>query len=190
MNSRTSLLPCICLAAILVGCGTEPGSVSTSVPPSPTQAEQTQSTPPAVITSAPQSASTSEPLRSITPVPATSQPRPASPTPLPTLPPAPQGASGIEGQTLIGPTCPVERPDSSCADKPYHATIVVLNQNGTEVKRFDTNADGLFRVELPPGTYTLAPQSPGRLPRAEMQTVQVTSGQFTSITITYDSGIR
>jgi len=143
-----------------------------------------------IITSAPQPASTSEPLRSITPVPPTNQPRPTPPTALPTLPPAPQGASGIEGQTLIGPTCPVERLDSPCPDKPYQATLVVLNQSGTEVKRFDTNADGLFRVELPPGTYTLAPQSPGRLPRAGQQAVQVTSGQFMSITITYDSGIR
>jgi len=144
-----------------------------------------------VITSAPQPASTSEPLRSMTPiVPTVSKPNPTPPATTIPLPPAPQGASGIEGQTLIGPTCPVERLDSPCPDKPYQATLVVLNQSGTEVKRFDTNADGLFRVELPPGTYTLAPQSPGRLPRAGQQAVQVTSGQFTSITITYDSGIR
>jgi hypothetical protein len=146
--------------------------------------------PQGIITSAPQPAITSEPLRSMTPVPPTNQPSPAPPTALPTLPPAPQGASGIQGQTLVGPTCPVARIDSPCPDRPYQATIVVLNQSGTEVKRFDTNADGLFRVELPPGAYTLAPQSPGRLPRAGKQTVQVTSDQFTSITITYDSGIR
>ena len=84
----------------------------------------------------------------------------------------------------------MERSDSPCLDKPYQATLIVLNQNGTEVKRFDTNADGLFRVELPPGAYTLVPQSPGRLPRAGTQTVEVVSGQFTSVTVTYDSGIR
>jgi hypothetical protein len=82
------------------------------------------------------------------------------------------------------------RADQPCPDKPYQATIIVLNQGGGEVRRFQTDAEGRFRIELPPGTYTLVPQSPGKLPRAGEQTVMVTSGQFTAVTITFDSGIR
>lgn len=126
-----------------------------------------------------------EPLRSMTPV------APTASKPNPTLPATtPQGISGIEGQALIGPTCPVVRIDSPCPDKPYQTTLVVRNQSGAEVKRFDTDVEGRFRVELPPGTYTLVPQSPGKLPRVGELIMQVTSGQFTPITITYDSGIR
>ena len=104
-----------------------------------------------------------------------------------TLTPAP---GGIEGQVLIGPNCPVVQVNSPCPDQPYQATISVLDQNGSEVMQFQSDGQGLFRVSLVPGAYTLVPLSPNALPYAQEQTVMVVSGQFTQVTITYDSGIR
>ena len=38
---------------------------------------------------------------------------------------APPLTSGIEGQVLIGPMCPVVQAGTPCPDKPYQATIVL-----------------------------------------------------------------
>ena len=191
MRGWSTFLCCACLATALVGCGKQSGAATTLIPPLPTRGNSAQPTPPAMVTSAPQMVSTSGPLHSMVPlIPTASQPNPTLPATTAPLPPASKGDNGIEGQTLIGPTCPVVHIDNPCPDRPYQATIVVLNQNRAQVKRFDTDAEGRFRVELPPGTYTLVPQAPGKLPRAGELTIQVTRDQFTPVTITYDSGIR
>ena len=98
--------------------------------------------------------------------------------------------SGIEGQVLIGPMCPVVQAGTPCPDQPYQATITVRDQNGKQVIQFQTDAQGNFRVGLKPGTYTLAPESPDGFTHAAEQIVTVTSGQFTRVSVTYDSGIR
>ncbi len=102
--------------------------------------------------------------------------------------------SGITGTVLAGPQCPVIGPNSGpeCNDKPLAATIVVKSAAGVLVTQFTSDADGQFRAPLFPGTYLLDPQpvSPSGLPRGVPQTVQVAAGQFTEITIQYDTGIR
>jgi len=101
---------------------------------------------------------------------------------------APTG--GIEGQVTIGPMCPVVQVGTPCPDQPYQATITVLDANGNQVTQFQSDAQGQFRVLLDPGVYTLRPESPDHFTRAGEQTITVASGQFTQLTITYDSGIR
>ena len=100
--------------------------------------------------------------------------------------------SGIQGTVSIGPTCPVEQIDSPCPDQPYAATIVIKDSDGAERARANSGDDGRFRVALPPGAYTLAPQSPdgAQLPYASEQPVEVLASEYTSVTIAYDSGIR
>lgn len=98
--------------------------------------------------------------------------------------------SGIEGTVTIGPTCPVQRIDSPCPDRPYEATIVVLDSGRHLVAEGRSDAQGTFRVPLPPGTYTLSPQSLAALPYAAEQTVTVSPGRFASVHIQFDSGIR
>src|SRR2546422_10653712 len=75
-------------------------------------------------------------------------------------------ASGIEGQILLGPTCPVEREGMPC-ERPYKATVVVWNAARTQkVLTFSSDDEGRFRVSLAPGDYYLDPQSSGEvLPR-------------------------
>jgi hypothetical protein len=102
----------------------------------------------------------------------------------------PASNSGIEGQVLIGPMCPVVQVGTPCPDQPYQAIITVLNSKGDRVMQFQSDAQGRFRVALNPGTYTLHPESPNVLPFAAGQVVTVASGQFTQVVINYDSGIR
>src|SRR5437764_398930 len=39
--------------------------------------------------------------------------------------------SGVNGQVLLGPTCPVERipPDPQCAPKPYSTLVTIFRQS-------------------------------------------------------------
>jgi hypothetical protein len=105
--------------------------------------------------------------------------------------------SGIEGQVLVGPTCPGPAPSdpakaTQCADQPYQATIAVLDAQNEEVMQFESDAEGRFRTALAPGTYTLHPQTDPQsiFPRSGDQSVTVVGGQFTEVTIYFDTGIR
>jgi len=102
----------------------------------------------------------------------------------------PDTASGIEGLVLIGPTCPGPQRQGQVCERPYEASITVLDRQGREITRFRTAADGTFRLQLAPGTYDLRPESPGLLPRASEQEVTVKPGKLTRVDIRYDTGIR
>lgn len=101
--------------------------------------------------------------------------------------PTPRG-SGIEGQVLLGPVCPVV--GQECPDQPYQATLTVFSPNGLQIVQFQTDEQGRFQASLVPGEYILHPESPNGLPFAGDQTFMVQTGQYTQITVHYDSGIR
>ncbi len=103
--------------------------------------------------------------------------------------PTPRG-SGIEGQVLIGPMCPVVQPGQDCPDQPYQATLTVNSRNGVKIEHVQTDQQGHFRVPLVPGEYILHPESPNAMPFASDQTFTVATGQYTHIVVNYDSGIR
>ena len=103
--------------------------------------------------------------------------------------PTPRG-SGIEGQVLLGPMCPVVQQGQECPDQPYQATLTVLNRDGIQITQFQTDDQGRFSVPLVPGEYILHPESPNGIPFAGDQSFMVETGRFTQITIHYDSGIR
>jgi hypothetical protein len=98
--------------------------------------------------------------------------------------------SGLEGEVLIGPMCPVVQAGTPCPDQPYEAPILIEDANGKEVTRFQSDAQGQFRVNLQPGTYTLVPESPDGFTHAPEQAVTVSANTYTRVMITYDSGIR
>ncbi len=124
----------------------------------------------------------------------------ASPTaPAATATHVPAGASGVEGIVLVGPTCPVERVDSPCADRP--AAVALAAYAGTAgaaqvVGTVTSGADGRFRLSLPPGTYTLqrAPCDPRtgncNFPRIIPQPVTVRAGAYAAVVVHGDTGIR
>ncbi len=99
--------------------------------------------------------------------------------------------SGIVGQVTLGPACPGPvKVDTPCPDKPYQASFTILDSSGAVVQQFQTDADGNFKVPLAPGTYTLHPETQGMLPIARDQVVTVPEGQFVSLQIKFDSGMR
>lgn len=100
--------------------------------------------------------------------------------------------SGIEGHITIGPNCPVIREGVPCPDTPYEAELSILDGSGREVASVRTDAAGSYRLALAPGAYRVVPQSPPGLPlpRGEAVNVTVVAGRFTTLDITYDSGIR
>jgi hypothetical protein len=107
-----------------------------------------------------------------------------------TATPIPPANAGVEGQVLIGPMCPVVQAGTPCPDQPFQATLTFLDQNGNTVSRTQSDAQGKFRVSLPPGTYTLRPEPANAIAHAPEQIVSVVAGQSVTVTITYDSGIR
>jgi hypothetical protein len=106
-------------------------------------------------------------------------------------PAAPSG-TGIQGGVQSGPTCPVERINSPCPPHPLAATIVVRDTAGHEVARTHSGADGHFKVDVAPGTYTVVGLNIGSsmLPRPIPTTATVTSGSYVTVNVQYDSGIR
>jgi hypothetical protein len=100
------------------------------------------------------------------------------------------GGSGIRGQVSIGPTCPVQTEEDTCADKPYQASFLVLDAAMQTVAAFKTDAQGRFSLALPPGTYTLRAEHGSRYPLAADQTVVVHPGEYTRLDIRFDSGMR
>lgn len=98
--------------------------------------------------------------------------------------------SGVEGQVLIGPMCPVVQVGQECPDQPYQATLTVNSLEGERIAQVQTDEQGRFKLSLPAGSYILHPESPNSLPFAPDQPFSVQAGQFTQLTITYDSGIR
>jgi hypothetical protein len=103
--------------------------------------------------------------------------------------PTPRG-SGLEGQVLLGPMCPVAQSGQECPDQPYQATLTVKSLDGLQIIQFQTDAQGRFLVSLVPGQYILHPESPDGIPFAEDQSFSVETGRYTQITVHYDSGIR
>jgi hypothetical protein len=69
--------------------------------------------------------------------------------------------------------------------------IAVLDRAGHHITRIEPDKEGYFRIALPPGTYTLAPEiQPSNYfvlsnRRDELQKITVTEGQFTPIQIKY-----
>ena len=103
--------------------------------------------------------------------------------------PTPRG-SGIEGQVLIGPMCPVMQQGQECPDGPYQATLTVNNPSGVQIVQIKTDAQGRFKIPLVPGNYILHPESPDGVASAGDQAVVVETSRFTQLTVHYDSGIR
>ena len=105
---------------------------------------------------------------------------------------SPTPSSGIEGYVTEGPMCPGPVPigTNTCPDQPYQATISVLDANDTQITQIQTDVNGYFKITLPPGTYILHPEPGKPFPHASDQSVVVRAGQFTQLTIIYDTGMR
>jgi hypothetical protein len=98
---------------------------------------------------------------------------------------------------VLGPTCQIGNPESPGADDPvpcltpYAASLVVLDSESAVIARITSGADGKFEVNLAPGDYVVTPV-PGQdpYPIAQPVSVTVSAGDYASVEINYDTGIR
>jgi hypothetical protein len=100
--------------------------------------------------------------------------------------------SGVAGQVLIGPMCPVVAAGAECPDRPFQAQLLIETPGGRQVAIIQSDDQGAFRQELAPGDYLLVPQpaNSGAPPAASQRALEVVEGQWTEVKVIYDSGIR
>lgn len=98
--------------------------------------------------------------------------------------------TGVRGQVLLGPTCPVETAEHPCPDKPIAATVVAARTDGREAGRVTSGNDGRFTLALAPGHYVLTVIGLDGPRFAKPLDVDVPSSGFVEVTVSVDSGIR
>ena len=113
---------------------------------------------------------------------------PAGAQPTPTL--TPTTGTGVAGVALVGPSCPVQREDDPCPDKPWQGIVVARTLSGAEAGRATTDAQGRFSIQLVPGTYSLVTLTSGVFPSPVSVQVTVTFGPGHAGRAVLDSGIR
>jgi len=102
---------------------------------------------------------------------------------------AASSGSGITGRVVVAPTCPAERAGHIC-QRGFRATVVILRaKHHRRVTTFRSEADGRFRVRLPPGRYVMQGTRAG-IPRLAPTIVTVHRRRFTAVTLAFDTGIR
>jgi carboxypeptidase family protein len=103
--------------------------------------------------------------------------------------PAAAPAGGIEGTVTAGPTCPVEIQGSPCPPQVWTGTVRATAPDGAEHET-QTDASGLYRLALEPGTYTVVPVIEGSGPPIA-KPVSVTVGDvMQTLDLQVDTGIR
>ncbi len=180
----------VLLVLLAAACGGSGSPAATLPPASATPSASPAATsgtsfPPTVVASP-----TAAPVATGTPNPQpTSTVIVSPPPPLPS-PPLPVGDTGVAGVALIGPTCPVQRIDSPCPDRPWQGVVSARTTGGVEVAQAATDANGAFSMHLAPGVYDIVTLTSGPLPAPVTQRVTVRAGEVTQVQLMLDSGIR
>lgn len=109
---------------------------------------------------------------------------------------APAGdQSGVAGRVHLGPQCPVETAGDPCADEPAAGVDVTVAEQlpgelyaaGEVVATTTTDADGRFRVEVPPGRYVVTADAGMS---CELMDARVMAGAYSLVDVPCDTGIR
>lgn len=109
---------------------------------------------------------------------------------------SPNAIISVDGLVLIGPTCPgpaqIGTQETACADKPYQARLIVLNQQRQTMAETISDEQGQFHLLLPPGDYLLHGENltGAALPYTTEQTFTVEPDSVTALTVLFDSGMR
>jgi hypothetical protein len=105
----------------------------------------------------------------------------------------PNSGTGIVGVTTVIGGCPVERADQPCRERAVSATLAIVNPaTNAVVTTVTSGADGTFRVATAPGRYLVRSATPTGplLSHALPVPVEVQAGQYASVKIRFESGIR
>jgi len=103
--------------------------------------------------------------------------------------------SGITGRIQLGPQCPIETEDHPCPDKPATGASVIVSKpatgnshgGGNVVARTLTDRRGIYHVILAPGTYVVTADVGIS---CELMATRVTTGDYATVDIPCDTGIR
>ena len=98
--------------------------------------------------------------------------------------------SGIAGVTVAGPQCPVQVAGQPCPPKPVSAHVVVEDAAGRQLAAFMSDAQGRYRVALPPGEYVLVSGNDPGGPLLKPVQVTVVGGRYVDLQLMLDTGIR
>lgn len=102
--------------------------------------------------------------------------------------------SGVSGQVLRGPICPVMREgDDSCADQPYATTVQVVEANTSKNSLFaesDTDKDGNYKFTLPPGEYSIQAIGGNPFPSCGSTDIIIEPSVVLELDLSCDTGIR
>jgi hypothetical protein len=98
-------------------------------------------------------------------------------------------ASGVEGVISVSPSyggpVRVDVPNTA----PVATTKFVVKKENETVASFTTDAEGRFRISLPPGHYIVVREDAGRIGRWRFE-VDVVAGEVKKVQWTADSGMR
>ena len=100
--------------------------------------------------------------------------------------------TGIKGTVLMGPVRPGPAMAGQSHEAPFRASFQVLDGENKLVMSFTSDENGRFMILLPPGEYTIIPDSSAPIWRARHQkkTVTVPEGGFAGIILKFDTGMR
>ena len=100
------------------------------------------------------------------------------------------GPSGIEGVIMVSPNRPGPIRKDTPSEGPARNVKFVVKKDDAQVTSFTTDAEGHFRVSLPPGHYTVLREDAGaRIGRWRFE-AEVKAGEMTSVRWVADSGMR
>jgi hypothetical protein len=106
-----------------------------------------------------------------------------SPTPAPI-------STGIEGVILVSPVRPGPIRRDSPGPAPAGNIIFVVTKGDERVSSFTTDAEGHFRIQLPPGHYTVLREDPGSRIGHWRFEAEVKPGEMATVRWVGDSGMR
>lgn len=98
--------------------------------------------------------------------------------------------TGIKGQIFLA-QCQGPQIATDCfSQEPYQATLIIYNDAFEELDRVESDEEGFFSYSAEAGVYFIHPYSPGPYPIATDYQVVVVEGEWTEMTVIYDSGMR
>ena len=99
-------------------------------------------------------------------------------------------SSGIEGVIMVSPSRPGPTRKDGPSSAPAGNLEFAVKREDAKVAAFTTDAEGRFRVSLPPGHYTVLREDPGaKIGHWRFET-DVKPGEVTKVQWTGDSGMR
>ena len=100
--------------------------------------------------------------------------------------------SGVRGEVVSGPQCPVETIEDPCPDLPVNGIVVsVSTADGSVTAETRTDSEGRFEVGVTPGEYAVQPVvKSGGVAFSKPVQVIVSDERFVEVTLQVDTGIR